>query len=449
MIYKSFNLSLIIRLVICLLTAIGLGYFVTTHAWDASALCIIFLIIMVWNIIYFVNSVNRKISFFFDAVRNEDTTLHFPENIAGKSLKELHRGFNRVNTLISDIKIRNERNEKFFGEIMEHSATGLVAVDEHDYIVMVNESALRFMGLPHISHLHLLKQKNSELFEVMEQIAPGQSRTLKSIDGEELKVISLKVKRFQFGENKYRIYSMSDIKTEIEENELDSWQKLIRVMTHEIMNSIAPITSLSNTLRRFFTENNEPIIAKEITQKDIVQTIQGLDVIEQQGKSLLHFVDSYRKLAKIPKPNFKPIVVSTWLDNVKLLMSNSIAEENVELKIIVPNIDISFIGDERLLTQVLINLLNNSIEALKATEPRKIEIKVADSSDGGIKITITDNGPGISTDDLEKIFIPFYTTKENGSGIGLSLARQIMRLHKGTITARSIPGKYTTFALIF
>jgi len=115
----------------------------------------------------------------------------------------------------------------------------------------------------------------------------------------------------------------------------------------------------------------------------------------------------------------------------------------------VPNIDISFIGDERLLTQVLINLLNNSIEALKATESRKIEIKVADSSDGGIKITITDNGPGISTDDLEKIFIPFYTTKENGSGIGLSLARQIMRLHKGTITARSIPGKYTTFAMIF
>jgi nitrogen fixation/metabolism regulation signal transduction histidine kinase len=449
MIYKSFNLLIVIRILTGLALAVWLGYSLSIGSWDIAVLCVLLLILITWNIVYFVNSINRKVSFFFDAVRNEDTTLHFPENVHDKSLKELHHRFNKVNSLISDIKIRNEHNERFFKEIMEHSATGLLAVDERDYVVLANEPALNFLGLPHISHLHLLKQKNPELSEILEQISPGQSRTVKSLNGSDIKVISLKVKRFQFGENKYRIYSLSDIKTEIEENELDSWQKLIRVMTHEIMNSIAPITSLSNTLRRFFMYNNEPLAARDITQNSIEQTIHGLDVIEQQGKSLLHFVDSYRKLTKIPKPIFKPIHIANWLENIKLLMSNQLKEESVTLSVTVSQPGISLIGDERLLTQVLINLLNNATEALKDKNKKKIEIKATGSEDGSIKITITDNGAGISSDDIEKIFIPFYTTKENGSGIGLSLARQIMRLHKGTITARSVLGKSTTFTMTF
>lgn len=450
MIYKSFNLLMIVRILIGVGLSIWLGYYISIGSWDAVVLCVLLLSLVIWNIMYFVNSINRKVSFFFDAVRNEDTTLHFPVNVHDKSIKELHQGFNKVNSLISEIKIRNEHNERFFREIMEHSATGLLAVDDQDYVVLINESALSFLGLPHISHLHLLKQKNPELSEILEHISPGQSRTVKSLNGTDIKFISLKVKRFQFGENKYRIYSLSDIKTEIEENELDSWQKLIRVMTHEIMNSIAPITSLSNTLRRFFMYNNEPLSAKDITQNSIEQTIHGLDVIEQQGKSLLHFVDSYRKLTKIPKPIFKPINIATWLENVKLLMSNQLNDESVTFTtIVVSQSSISLFGDERLLTQVLINLLNNATEALKGKAKKKIEIKVTDSADTGIQIAITDNGPGISSDDIEKIFIPFYTTKENGSGIGLSLARQIMRLHKGTITARSVPGKSTTFTMTF
>ncbi len=279
MIFKSFNLVVVIRLILCVGAATGMGYFISVQEWDTAALCFLTLIALVWNIVYVMNSINRKVSFFFDAVRNEDTTLHFPEKVANKSLQELHQSFNRVNALISEIKIRNEHNEQFFREIMEHSATGLIAVDEQDYVVLVNESALNFLGLPHISHLPLLKQKKPGLFEVMDQIVPGQSRTVKLSDLSGLKVISLKVKYFQFSEKRYRIYSLSDIKTEIEENEIDSWQKLIRVMTHEIMNSIAPITSLSNTLRRFFVRDNQPVALSTVTQQDIHQTVQGLDVI--------------------------------------------------------------------------------------------------------------------------------------------------------------------------
>lgn len=447
MIYKSFNLLVVIRLILCIAIASAMGYFISVQAWDTAVFCFLALIVLVWNAVYFMNAINRKVSFFFDAVRNEDTTLHFPENIADKSIRNLNQSFNKVNALISEIKIRNEHNEQFFHELMQHSATGLIAVDEQGYIVLINESALSFLELPHVSSLSLLKQKKPDIYEALEQIVPGQARTIKILNDSGLKVISLKVKRFQFGENKYRIFSLADIKTEIEENELDSWQKLIRVMTHEIMNSIAPITSLSNTLRRFFVRDDQPVMLSKVTQQDIQQTVQGLDVIEQQGKSLLHFVDSYRKLAKIPKPTFRPIHISPWFEDIKLLMSSELQEEHIEFKTSVSPANLSFFGDERLLTQVLINLLNNSIDALKSASNKKLEIKAVLSSEGGIKIAVTDNGPGINADDLEKIFIPFYTTKENGSGIGLSITRQILRLHKGTITAGSVPGKYTTFTM--
>lgn len=449
MTYKSFNLMVIVRLVVCILVSALLGYSISVQSWDMVSVCVLALIGLIWNLVYMMNAVNRKVSFFFDAVRNEDTTLHFPENIPDRSIKRLHQSFNKVNTLISEIKLRNEHNERFFREIMEHSATGLIAVDEHDYIVLANESALNFLGLPHISLLTLLKQKKPELYEAFEQIAPGQSRTLKILDDSGLKVFSLKVKQFSFGDSRYRIYSLSDIKNEIEENELDSWQKLIRVMTHEIMNSIAPITSLSNTLRRFFVRDSLPIEISAITQKDIQQTVQGLDVIEQQGRSLLNFVDSYRKLAKVPKPNFKPILVSSWFESLKLLVNTTLVEEKIEFFHAVTPDNLSLIGDEQLLTQVLINLLNNSIDALKTTTAKKLELKATGAKDGRIKITITDNGSGISSDELDKIFIPFYTTKENGSGIGLSLARQIMRVHKGSISASSVPGKNTAFTMVF
>lgn len=449
MTYKSFNLLVIIRLLICVGTAVLLGRSISVQSWDIVTVCIFVLIITVWNLIYVMNSVNRKVSFFFDAVRNEDTTLHFPENVSDKSIKKLHQSFNKVNTLISEIKLQNEHNERFFREIMEHSATGLIAVDEHDYIVLANDSALNFIGLPHISRLTLLKQKKPELHEAFEQISPGQSRTVKILDDAGLKVFSLKVKQFHFGENKYRIYSLSDIKSEIEENELDSWQKLIRVMTHEIMNSIAPITSLSNTLRRFFIRENQPVDIGLVTQQDIHQTVQGLDVIEQQGESLLNFVDSYRKLTKIPKPNFKPIHISSWFESIQLLMNTELTDRDIKFSHTVAPSNLTLIGDERLLTQVLINLVNNAMDALKGIKNKRLELKANLTSDGGVRITVTDNGAGISSEELDKIFVPFYTTKENGSGIGLSLARQIMRLHKGSIAASSVSGKNTVFTMVF
>ena len=402
-----------------------------------------------WNLIYFMNGINRKITFFFDAVSNDDTTLHFSEKLRDKSLNVLHQSLNRLNKHISDIKIENEHNEKFFRELMKYSATGLMAVDDHGYIELINDSALDLIGLPHISHIHLLQQKNNELYEQIIHLTPGQSRTVKLLHGDELRLLSLKVAVLKFGEKKYRLYSIYDIKSEIEANELDSWQKLIRVMTHEIMNSIAPITSLSNTLTKIFVKHGNPLPVNEVTEKHIANTIHGLDVIENTGKGLMHFVEDYRKLTKIPKPAFKPIDVRGWLNTIQVLMKPKLDEENIELKISNKELYKELIGDEKLLNQVIINILNNAIDALKNTKEKKIMLGVVESPLGKLKISVSDNGSGITPDEIEKIFIPFYTTKENGSGIGLSLSRQIMRLHKGSISVFSILEEQTTFVLSF
>jgi two-component system nitrogen regulation sensor histidine kinase NtrY len=396
-----------------------------------------------------MNGINRKVAFFFDAVTNEDTTLHYSEFVRTRSLLALHTSLNRLNKHITEIKIKNEHNEKFFREMLKYSATGLIAVDENGYIEQINDSALEIIGFPHIAHMDLLKQKNSELYKQMMLITPGEGRTIKLLVGNELRSLSVKVSLLNFGESHFRLYSIFDIRAELEENELDSWHKLIRVMTHEIMNSIAPITSLSNTLSRIFTRDNMPLPVSEVTEKHIVNIIHGLEVIENTGQGLMHFVEDYRKLTKIPKPVFKPIQINNWLNSIYLLLKSRFDEENIEFKIISKGSPEELIGDEKLLTQVMINILNNAADALKRSKLRKIVIAVTGGSAGRTKISVTDNGIGISPEEIEKIFIPFYTTKENGSGIGLDLSRKIMRLHKGAITVFSQPEKQTTFTLIF
>lgn len=449
MIYKSFNLTIVIRLLVFAVAAACLGIGLYHRNLFVSAPLILLVLIIMFNLVYFVNGVNRKVAFFFDAIRNEDTTLHYTENVKTSSLHALHQSLNRLNRHIADIKLSNAYNEKFFHEMLKSSATGLMAVDEKGYVEQVNDSALEFIGLPHIAHTDLLRQKNSELYEMLMQIGPGQSRTIKVLQGTELRLLSLKVALLYFGEKKYRLYSISDIKSELEENELDSWQKLIRVMTHEIMNSIAPITSLSSTLTAIFVKDSLPLPVREVTEMHIANTIHGLEVIESTGRGLMHFVEDYRQLTKIPKPVFKPIDTGKWLNALQLLMTCRLDEENIKLSIRAKGLLHELIGDEKLLNQVMINVLNNAMDALKNVAQKKIVISLSESTAGKLKISITDNGKGIAPDEIDKVFVPFYTTKENGSGIGLSLSRKIMRLHKGSISVFSKQGEQTTIVLSF
>ena len=283
----------------------------------------------------------------------------------------------------------------------------------------------------------------------MLNLEPGHTQTIKVLNRGELYLLSVKASVFLFEDKKYKLFNINDIKSQLEEGEMDTWQKMIRVLTHEIMNSVAPITSLGNSLKRFLMEQGAPKLSADISMQDVTRILHGLDVIEERGHGLMDFINDYRKLTKLPKPVFKKVEVEGWLKKNCLLVQNRVEEEKIDLEVVKNHTNREFIGDEKLLSQVLINLLNNAMDALKNRDNKKIILKISDNPEGNLIISVTDNGKGISGEEFDQIFLPFYTTKEDGSGIGLSLSRQIMRMHKGNVNARSVPGKQTTFQLVF
>jgi signal transduction histidine kinase len=237
---------------------------------------------------------------------------------------------------------------------------------------------------------------------------------------------------------------------------MDSWQKLIRILNHEIMNSVAPITSLSNTLSGFYKSGEEEREPEFITHKIISDTIRGLSIIEDHGKGLINFVESYRSLTQLPRPEFTSVNVEEFFERITILVNSfldSEGDKNGTRSVITTSVipaNLTLMADDRLLAQVFINVIKNAVEAFgKCTNSNEIEIDAHQNPDGRIVITVKDNGPEMDADTLEKIFVPFFTTKESGSGIGLSLSKQIMRLHNGNITCDSTPGFGTTISMVF
>ena len=444
MVFKNVTLTLLINIIVFAATIVFLTLTIQSEKWFYVSIIFGLLIIAeVYNLILFYNSVNRKVAYFFEAVKNDDSSLVFPETITSKSIVRLHKSMNNINKLISDIKISNQSNEKFLIELINHSSTGLMSVDNSGYIGHINNSAKTLLGINDTANFNTLKQQNPVIFKILNSIAPFERRSVKLLFNSEVKHLVIQKSTLKFKDEEYDIFSLDDIKKEIDENELDSYQKLIRVMTHEIMNSIAPITSLSNTISRYFYSKQQPKKPDEITQKNITNTIDGLSIIEEQGEALIHFVDNYRKLTKLPEPNYKNIVVKDWLNSFVMLYKTEMESRDIIFRVAFDNNISNFISDDKLLNQVIINVIKNAIHAVQNSTNKEIALILELSETGKRVIKISDTGCGIESTLIDKIFIPFFTTKTDGDGIGLSLSRQIIKRLGGTFAVKSELGKGT------
>jgi two-component system nitrogen regulation sensor histidine kinase NtrY len=402
--------------------------------------------LLTWHLISYQARLFRKINYFFDAVRNEDSALSFPKPHNDKFLSHLSSNLNRINDHVKKIKTESRQREQYFQSLTEQVATGILSFDETGFILNANKSLKRMLGVEQLTHLRQLNKLDGQLANVLINLSSGNQRmlTIKTTAG---RTVNLLIKSTSFkNENQtLRLVSLQDINDQLSEQELDSWLKLIRVLTHEIMNSIAPVTSLSENLKNLYTRDGKVISPDMVSESIIAKTAKGLDVIEQQGKGLISFVESYRKLTRLPKPEIKPVNLKNLIENTVLLNKSSWPDLRISLQI--QNADLRIPADEKLFSQVLINLLKNSAEVLEDKEDGKISITVLRNRNDKVEINIKDNGPGIPPDIMEEIFVPFFTTRENGSGIGLSLSRQIIRLHGGKLSARSLPGKETVFCI--
>jgi nitrogen fixation/metabolism regulation signal transduction histidine kinase len=411
---------------------------------------IIFLIVLqTYLLVNQVNKTNADLEKFFSSVQDHDSSIRFPEKAKNNSFGKLHNRMNQLNTIIQNVKIENERTSQFLQSVVDHVDIGLLSFDVNGNIEIYNRAAKRYLNVQQPRQLSSLKTTNDELFKVIKNIKPGQEILHKMKIDNLLQSILVKASELKFESNVIKLVSFQDITNELDKKELDSWQKLIRVLTHEIMNSISPITSLTGVISGYFKKkDNENTIPLELIDHQIVsKTLSGLNTIEETGKGLLDFVDKYRSLTSLPKPNLSKFTIDSLFRKCKLLMESNISNSIKIITSVYPE-DIAIVADYAQVEQILINLIKNAVEALSNMKDGTIHLK-AFYAENGTFIQVADNGIGISGDIIEDIFVPFYTTKENGSGIGLSLSKQIMQNHDGTISVNSAPDKGSEFTLKF
>ena len=447
---KSLYFNIVLRVFFIVLVSCLLSYFlVIDKSFRFSILCVILITAQTINLISYLNSTNKKIRFFFDSVRNDDSNLFFPFEITNTSLSTLYQSMNKVNNQIQQLKIENRQQEQYFGTMLEHLATGIITYNDKGFILHANSAAKNLLSIEVLTHLQQIERKDQKLYDIIKSMKPYERKLIAITAAEGEIQLSLKATSFKTKENELVILSIQDIKNELDEKEIDSWMKLIRVLMHEIMNSITPITSLSESLSNIYSSDGKAVSPEQVNVKTIATTLQGLNVIKEQGKGLMSFVESYRKLTRVPEPVKKIFRVSDLMSRVQVLYNSLENSGRTDLSVSMADPDLEIFADQNLISQVLINLLKNALEANENNASGKIKISASAGVKNHPEICVSDNGPGIPEENIDEIFVPFFTTRQNGSGIGLSLSKQIMKIHGGNLKVRSVPGRETVFCLSF
>ena len=451
MIYRNFRVNVIIRIILITIT-IFLLFYTWKEFFITPVLIGVFIVIQLYALFKYVDKTNRDLASFLESIRFSEFTRSFQIEGMGSSFDELNKAFNDV---IKDFQtVRTEKEEHFYylQSIVQNIDISIVAYQKDGTVEMINKAAKKLFQISGLKNVKQLYAISNELVERLLSISPGESALIKVQQEDDLLQLAINSTEFKIHNKTIVLATIKNIQSVLEEQETEAWQKLISVLTHEIMNSITPIASLSSTIDLMIKNFQEELIADPSANIDSETTNeiqQGLQTIHKRSTGLLHFVNTYRNLTRIPKPNFKITSVKNLFDNTVPLMNDEIAQAGISFHSEIEPSDIEFSVDVELLEQVVINLLKNAIHALDGATNPQITMRAFLNKRGRATIQVVDNGTGILPEVLDKIFIPFFTTKPKGSGIGLSLSRQIMRLHGGSITAYSVPSHGTTFTLTF
>ncbi len=404
----------------------------------------LFLLLIIGWLVLRLKSVNRKLSYFFDSLDNDDFTLRFVEKKGLPSERLLNHSLNRIKNIIQNTRLEIQQKEKYYELILTSINTGVIAMNPKGFVTQSNRFALKLLGLNIFTHISQLHKVSSQLYTVFQHIKPGESQRVSYTNERGTVQLLINAASILIQGEEVRLLVINDIENEMDEKEIDSWIRLIRVLSHEIMNSIAPITSLSDTLLSLYRSPEAEQDREDLKQN----TINGLQVISDTGKSLISFVESYRKFTRIPEPAKESIDLQEFIHRLIILCSMEPNFDQIAIHTQITPMDLKMYADPNLLGQVVLNLMKNAFQAMQAQPQGTLSITAEkEPLTNSIRIKISDNGPGIPPEIVNEIFVPFFTTKTEGSGIGLSLARQIMRAHGGNIKVSSIPHHETTFTL--
>ncbi len=451
MVYRNFKINIVVRIILIIAMIMAVFVSIFRFGFNVTPILLgVLLIFQVLDLIKYVQKTNRYLTSFLESIRYADFSRSFKLEGLGTAYDEMRDAFNDV---ISDFqKIRTEKEEHFhyLQNVIQHIGISLIAFKKDGSVEMINNSAKKLFQISKLKNISELESYSSELVKKMKSMKSGERILVQVIDNDMMMQLAIYATEFKIRMKRIILVSIQNIQSELEEQEMAAWQKLIRVLTHEIMNSITPIASLSSTINELLkdidTTDNKPQLIDDETVIDIRNSLR---TITKRSTGLVHFVESYRNLTKIPKPKFKIIPIKEIFNNVYLLMEKDLKSKGIECVIDISSSSLELTADEELIEQVLINLVKNAIHALSNVENAKIIMRAFLDKRGRIAVQVIDNGQGILKEVIDKIFVPFFTTKTDGSGIGLSLSKQILRMHGGTLTAHSKPNKETTFTLRF
>lgn len=394
-----------------------------------------------------LNASNRRMLRFLEALQDNESTVFFREDDKNKTQRQLHAAFNGVNERIAAAKQESRRQEYFYLALLEHIPDGIISWDSSGRVRIINKATFRLLGCGPLRHIRQLEPYIPDLDRLVNETAAAGSVLLKVRTSQHIRQLSVSYKRIVQKEEVISILTLKDIGRELSEKESESWEKLTHVLTHEIMNSIAPIASLSGTLLSYYEIRGEARRREEVTDPMIRRTIRGLRTVKNQSQNLIRFTDSYRRLSYLQPPTLQWFDLNPVVENICLLLQAGPTRRNIRIDTSFSPSAIRLQADKELLSQVLLNLVKNALQALEETDGGHIRV-TALQTDEHLRIDVTDNGPGIANEIMEDIFVPFFTTKPAGSGIGLSLSRQIIRMHGGELLATSEPFVQTRFTIL-
>ncbi|MCH2081683.1 MAG: ATP-binding protein [Saprospiraceae bacterium] len=432
------SLYLLLILGICILIPIA---YRSTYTQNIIALLIPIGLVLARLLFKEIDKTNAQIRRFLDNIKYDDFEAHFSEsNQLSSSQRELHHSFNLIIDKFRDIRSEKEAQFQYLQAIVENVDTGLICFNAEGKNVLINKGLQQFLHKSYFPNFESIQKFNEPLYQALNEIVPGERKLVRLVVNHQLIQLAIRKTILHLKEDSLHLFAIQNIHAELEEQEVVSWQKLIRILTHEIMNSITPVISLSATTKELLEE-------EQLTEEDEADIKQAIQAIHRRSTGLLNFTQSYRQLTKIPPPSLEEVNIFELVEHVLTLLKNDLQKRKINVnKIFKEKAHLAQL-DPDLMEQVLINLLKNAVEAMNNTVDPTIQISVLKNIDSILEIQISDNGPGISPKLLDKIFIPFFTTKSEGSGIGLSLSRQIIQMHKGTLHVHSEQGLGTVFTI--
>lgn len=447
--FSLFGFRLILRLTLVLANMASLTIiFGDARLFFNQIILGIILIIQVAELIRFVNVTNRELSKFLLAIKHSDFSINFNKNKIGSSFTLLNQAFEDIIESYKEAKVEREAQFQYLRLVVSRMSAGIISIENNLDIVLMNEPAEEALGVTGIKNWRILSEKLPQFAKEIEAMEDESKKLIELNSYGDKKTLSVEVKQIIILDKAYKLITFQDIQGVIEEKEIEAWHKLIRILTHEIMNSVTPISSLTETMHSMLEKNGQKISTADMDEEIIDDLIFSLKTIQRRSNGMLAFIDDYRKLTRVAKPTPAPVKVQELIDGIKVLMHNEVKKEKIDLRTEIFPTDLVFNVDAYLIEQVLINLVTNAIHALSGIPEGAIKI-IAYIDKGHKIIEITDNGHGIGDKELKEIFIPFFTTKNEGSGIGLSLSKQIMHLHGGTIKVQSEKNRGTSFFLTF